>query len=118
MALSGDARTRAYVDPDAFGVSHVEPPYAYRCPSAARARTNAASERRRPSPSASITWAGSASRQWSWNQCGLERHRRARHVLAGAAPSHGERGGALIADEVMSAFGRVGEWFAWQRSRR
>jgi taurine--2-oxoglutarate transaminase len=26
-----------------------------------------------------------------------------------------ERGVALIADEVMSAFGRCGEWFAWQR---
>src|SRR5512137_2449044 len=27
MALSGDTRTRAYVDPDALGVSHVPPPY-------------------------------------------------------------------------------------------
>jgi taurine---2-oxoglutarate transaminase len=32
MALSGDTRTRAMVDPEALGVSHVEPPYAYRCP--------------------------------------------------------------------------------------
>ncbi len=32
MALSGDTRTRAMVDPDALGVRHVEPPYAYRCP--------------------------------------------------------------------------------------
>ena len=32
MALSGDTRTRAMVDPDAMGVTHVEPPYAYRCP--------------------------------------------------------------------------------------
>ena len=28
MALSGDTRTRAMVDPDAMGVTHVEPPYA------------------------------------------------------------------------------------------
>src|SRR5262252_9734644 len=32
MALSGDARTRAQADPDAFRVLHVPPPYAYRCP--------------------------------------------------------------------------------------
>jgi len=32
----------------------------------------------------------------------LREHTRARHVL-------------LVADEVMSAFGRCGEWFAWQR---
>ena len=31
MALSGDARTRAQVDPASFGVLHVPPPYAYRC---------------------------------------------------------------------------------------
>jgi taurine--2-oxoglutarate transaminase len=32
MALSGDTRTRAMIDPDALHVSHVAPPYAYRCP--------------------------------------------------------------------------------------
>ena len=32
MALSGDARTRHQVNADAFGVMHVPPPYAYRCP--------------------------------------------------------------------------------------
>ena len=32
MALSGDARTQQQVDPEAFGVQHVPPPYAYRCP--------------------------------------------------------------------------------------
>src|SRR5215468_6449042 len=32
MALSGDARTAAQADPDAFHVLHVPPPYAYRCP--------------------------------------------------------------------------------------
>src|SRR5215468_5057509 len=32
MALSGDARTAAQADPEAFHVLHVPPPYAYRCP--------------------------------------------------------------------------------------
>ena len=36
MALSGDSRTRAMVDPDSMGVTHVEPPYAYRCPFGSR----------------------------------------------------------------------------------
>ncbi len=32
MALSGDTRTAAQVDAAGFGVVHVPPPYAYRCP--------------------------------------------------------------------------------------
>ena len=32
MALSGDARTAHQVDAEAWGVRHVPPPYAYRCP--------------------------------------------------------------------------------------
>ncbi|MGH8025621.1 MAG: aminotransferase class III-fold pyridoxal phosphate-dependent enzyme, partial [Pseudoxanthomonas sp.] len=32
MALSGDSRTRLQVDPAAFDVLHVPPPYSYRCP--------------------------------------------------------------------------------------
>jgi taurine--2-oxoglutarate transaminase len=114
MALSGDSRTRHQVDPDAFGVLHAPPPYAYRCPF------------------------GTASAE----QCG---RRSAEHIgelidarLDVAAvimePNAGtngivspanywpelrevtrRRGVYLIADEVMSGFGRCGEWFAWQR---
>ena len=36
MALSGDARTQQQVDAAAFGVQHVPPPYAYRCPFGSR----------------------------------------------------------------------------------
>src|SRR6476469_5384782 len=36
MALSGDSRTQAQVDAGAFGVQHVPPPYAYRCPFGSR----------------------------------------------------------------------------------
>jgi taurine--2-oxoglutarate transaminase len=32
MALSGDTRTQAQVDAAAWGIEHVPPPYAYRCP--------------------------------------------------------------------------------------
>ena len=32
MALSGDSRTQRGIDPAAFRVLHVPPPYAYRCP--------------------------------------------------------------------------------------
>src|SRR5512134_3218828 len=31
MALSGDTRTRTYIDPQDLRVVHVPPPYAYRC---------------------------------------------------------------------------------------
>ena len=44
-----------------------------------------------------------------------QRHRRAGQLLAAAARATRERGVYLIADEVMSGFGRCGEWFAWQR---
>ena len=32
MALSGDTRTAQHVDPAAWHVHHVPPPYSYRCP--------------------------------------------------------------------------------------
>ena len=116
MALSGDSRTEEQVAARAFGVVHVPPPYAYRCPF------------------------GSSSDA----ECG-ERAARAvglaidAHGAAGVAavlmePNAGtngivapdnywpllrqetrERGVCLVADEVMSGFGRCGEWFAWQR---
>ncbi len=116
MALSGDARTRAMVDPDAMGVTHVAPPYAYRCPFG----SNDAAE------CGNLAAAAIGQR--------IDRFG-ADHVAAVIvepnAGSNGivapesywpavrdvtqQRGIPLIADEVMSGFGRCGEWFAWQR---
>jgi taurine--2-oxoglutarate transaminase len=115
MALSGDSRTRAQADPSALGVCHVPPPYAYRCPfrgdtpdeCAARA-VAAVSDAIRANdgrvaavlvePNAGTNGIVAPDSYWS----ALRRATR-------------EAGVYLIADEVMSGFGRCGEWFAWQR---
>ena len=116
MALSGDTRTRTYVDPDAYGVSHVEPPYAYRCPFGSKSDEECG-ERAAAAVAERIDHFGA--------------ERVAAVIMEPNAGSNGivapdtywpalrrhtaERSVALIADEVMSAFGRCGEWFAWQR---
>ena len=116
MALSGDTRTRTMVDPDAMHVSHVAPPYAYRCPFGSSSDAECGER------------AASAIAE-RIDRLGTE------HVAAvivepnagtnGIVAPEGywpavrritrERAIPLIADEVMSAFGRCGEWFAWQR---
>lgn len=115
MALSGDSRTSQQVDAQAFGVVRALPPYAYRCPF------------------------GSASAE----ECGersaahigelIDTHGAANVAAVLMEPNAGTNGIVapenywpllraytqervyLIADEVMSGFGRCGEWFAWQR---
>lgn len=116
MALSGDTRTRAQVDPAAFGVHHVPPPYAYRCPfgsrdadECGRRAADAVSDHIDRlgadnvaavlmEPNAGTNGIVPPDSYWP----ALRRHT-------------ADRGVWLIADEVMSAFGRCGEWFAWQR---
>lgn len=116
MALSGDTRSRAMVDPDAMGVSHVEPPYAYRCPFGSV-------------DDATCGECAAGAIATRIDELGAERV--AAVILEPNAGSNGivapdnywpavrrhtaARGIPLIADEVMSAFGRCGEWFAWQR---
>jgi taurine--2-oxoglutarate transaminase len=116
MAMSGDSRTRAQVDPDAFGVSHVAPPYPYRCPFGSREPTECG-ERAAAAVGQRIEHFGA--------------DRVAAVIMEPNAGSNGivapdnfwpklrqvtrEHDVLLIADEVMSAFGRCGEWFAWQR---
>jgi taurine--2-oxoglutarate transaminase len=116
MALSGDSRTRHQVDPDAFGVLHAPPPYAYRCPHGSSTPEecgirsanhigelidqcgvqNVAAVIMEPNAGTN----GIVAPRGYWPS--LRAHTRSRNVY-------------LIADEVMSGFGRCGEWFAWQR---
>ena len=116
MAFSGDTRTRHQVDPERYGVTHVASPYAYRCPFGSsneiecgeRAVAAVADEIDRKGaesvaavlmePNAGTNGIVAPDNYWP----GLRELTRSRGVF-------------LIADEVMSGFGRCGEWFAWQR---
>jgi taurine--2-oxoglutarate transaminase len=116
MALSGDARTAHQVDAEAWGVRHVPPPYAYRCPFGSATAEECG--RRAAGAVAEVIDQEGADRVAAvlmevdagsngivppdnfWPE--LRRVSRERDVL-------------LVADEVMSGFGRCGEWFAWQR---
>ena len=116
MALSGDSRTAHQVDADAWGVRHVPPPYSYRCPFGSNS-PHQCGQRAAAAVADCIDAEGT--------------DRVAAVVMEPNAGSNGivppdsywpllreatrERDVLLIADEVMSAFGRCGEWFAWQR---
>jgi taurine--2-oxoglutarate transaminase len=111
MALSGDARTQQFIDAKAMGVRHVPPPYAYRCPfgtdnadDCGRAAAHAVQDAITADtaavlmePNAGTNGIVPPGNYWP----ALRRITR-------------ERGVMLIADEVMSGFGRCGQWFAWQ----
>jgi taurine--2-oxoglutarate transaminase len=116
MALSGDSRTRELSEPRAHHVTHVPAPYAYRCPfgsdealDCGRRAASAVAERIDRAGAENVAAvimepdAGSNGIVAPDNYWPLLRElTRARRV-------------PLIADEVMSGFGRCGEWFAWQR---
>ena len=116
MAMSGDSRTRSQISPSVFHVHHVAPPYAYRC----------------PFKSTNADECGRLAADMVADQIDrLSAEQVAAVVMEVDAGTNGivapdtywpalrrhthDRGVWLVADEVMSAFGRCGEWFAWQR---
>lgn len=116
MALSGDARTRHQVDPDAFGVIHVPPPYAYRCPYGSHSESECGVR--------SVEYIGKVIDEHgpaSLAAVMMEPNAGTNGIVAPAnywpalRAATRDRNVLLIADEVMSGFGRCGEWFAWQR---
>ena len=116
MALSGDARVSHQVDPRDFHVDHVPPPYSYRCPFGSTTDAECA-ERSAVAVGAAIDARGTGHVAAVL----MEPNAGTNGIVApdGYWPRLREearsRGVYLIADEVMSGFGRCGEWFAWQR---
>jgi taurine--2-oxoglutarate transaminase len=116
MALSGDSRTRPQVDPAAMHVAHAAPPYAYRCPFGTT--DDAACAGRTAGQVGELIDAHAAD---GVAAVLMEPNAGTNGIVA--PPEYWpalrritrEKGVFLIADEVMSGFGRCGEWFAWQR---
>ncbi len=116
MALSGDARTRHQVVAEGFGVVHVAPPYAYRCAFGSVDEFDCG-ERAAAAVGDAIMQCGASSvaavmMEPNAGTNGIiapDNYWPALRALTRASAVY------LIADEVMSGFGRCGEWFAWQR---
>lgn len=115
MAFSGDSRTQSQVDPARYGVVHVPPPYAYRCP------FGSASEAECGTKAAARVGQTIDEHDGGVSAVLMEPNAGTNGIVAPDTfwPALREetrtRGVHLIADEVMSGFGRCGEWFAWQR---
>jgi taurine--2-oxoglutarate transaminase len=99
-----------------FHVEHVPPPYAYRCPFRSTSDAECAERSAR-----SVGRAIEARGAEHVAAVLMEPNAGTNGIVApdGYWPRLREetrsRGVYLVADEVMSAFGRCGEWFAWQR---
>jgi taurine---2-oxoglutarate transaminase len=114
MAMSGDSRTASQVDAAAFQVAHVPAPYAYRCPfgtsteqaCGARAAAEVAAVMDQKRDVAAVIMEPNA---------GTNGIIAPKNFWPAVRQATRGRGVYLIADEVMSGFGRCGEWFAWQQ---
>ncbi|HXZ60763.1 MAG TPA: aminotransferase class III-fold pyridoxal phosphate-dependent enzyme [Steroidobacteraceae bacterium] len=116
MALSGDTRTTSQVDAQAFRVMRVPPPYAYRCPfGTSRADDCAAAAVRRVSQLIDECGAREVAAVMMETNAGTNGIVAPDSFWPALRAATRAAGVYLIADEVMSAFGRCGEWFAWQR---
>ncbi len=116
MALSGDTRTASQADSSTYRVVHVPPPYAYRCPfgtgTPASCGTAAA---QRVAEAIDGLGAGEVAAVLMEPNAGTNGIVAPETFWPALREATRARGVSLIADEVMSGFGRCGEWFAWQR---
>ena len=114
MALSGDSRTSAQADPAAFPVRRVPPPYAYRCPFGTRS-DEACGAKAVEAVGQALDADPDAAAVLMEPDAGTNGIVAPGNFWPGLRRVTREKGVWLIADEVMSGFGRCGEWFAWQR---
>jgi taurine---2-oxoglutarate transaminase len=114
MAWSGDSRKDDANDA-AFGVLRVPPPYAYRCPHGSASDAECA-DRNVAHIGAVIGTAGvdSVAAVLMEPNAGTNGIVAPENFWPGLRRQTQQQGIYLIADEVMSGFGRCGEWFAWQ----
>jgi taurine---2-oxoglutarate transaminase len=116
MALSGDSRTREMADPAQYGVVYVPAPYAYRC-ALGTGCEGRCELKCVEAIDAVITARGAANvagvlMETDAGTNGIVAPDEYWPALRDVTRRHGV---LLIADEIMSGFGRCGEWFAWQR---
>jgi taurine--2-oxoglutarate transaminase len=116
MALSGDARTAVQVHPAAYHVVHAPPPYPYRCPfDAENAEACGLAAANHISGLIDGMGADQVAAVMMEPNAGTNGIVAPDNYWPALRIATRQRGVYLIADEVMSAFGRCGEWFAWQR---